>query len=309
MATIEDSEKLNARKKSPDELHQERVRSPKSREQTGKPEPWSEAALGAGKITESQLEIYNFVYDEHVKISFLLHGDADQRQMDDRALLRQIYTRAAKKFGVSEKEAEMIFLRLENFRVDYRPPVHNDFSPEAIERNMPRYLGYYRECKEGLIIGAAMNRNYAVSWRQEPFQVGCTALTLDADFPDDQPVIHYGANFKPTKDWTKYHEKHCAERHAIESALAYDVKLIIAIVIVSREHDKGDDENKPSEVLHSCLACRRMYRDLLKRGLLREDSMICFVNDSEVDEEGKPTKIQEMTVKELLDLYKDDPED
>jgi cytidine deaminase len=271
-------------------------------------EPWIEAALQGGKITQEDLDVYKYVFSEHMKAIPFLHGDADQRQMDDRAFLRRIYSQASKEFGVSEKEAETIFYRLEILRVNYRPPVQNDFSPEAIERNMPRYLEYYRECRNTLIQAAAMNRNYAVSYRPKPFRVGAAILSLDSDLPDDQPAIHPGANFTPVKGDYKGSDKRCAERHAVEGAIAYNTKLIIAIVIVSEEKDKGDDENKPSETLHPCLECRKMYRDLLKKGILREDSIICSVNDSELDENGMPSVIQEMTVKELLELYKDDPE-
>lgn len=288
MEDLEHRQRINESKELPEEL-----------------EPWEKASLENGKISEKELEIYQYVSSEHRKVVPFLHGDADKRQMDDQAFLRRIYSQASQKFGADEREIYTAYHRLEILRVNYRPPFHNDFSPEAIERNMPRYLEYYKECKKSLIVGTQMNRNHAVSWRDKPFKVGCAALTLDADLPDDQPAVHTGGNYKPTEKSAK----RCAEKHAVEGALLYDVKLIIAIVIVSTEHDKGDDENKPSEALHPCLECRKMYRDLLKKGILREDSIICSVNDSELDENGMPTVIQEMTVKELLELYKDDPKE
>lgn len=282
----------------------EEIKPPKIENNIDIPEPWAKAALEKGKIAEKDLDVYNFVFSEHRKAGPLLYGDADKKQMDDRTFLRRIYSQASKKFDVSEKEAETIFYRLEILRVNYRPPFQNDFSPEAIERNMPRYLEYYRECKRAMIIGATMNRDYAVSWRPEPFQVGCTALTLDADLPDDQPAIHPGANYKPTKE----SKTRCAEKHAIEGAILYNTKLIIAIVIVSKETTTGDP-SQSCGALHPCLECRKMYRDLLKKGILREDSIICIANDSKLDENGMPSIIQEMTVKELLELFKDDPEE
>lgn len=149
-----------------------------------------------------------------------------------------------------------------------------------------------------------MNRNYAVSYRAKPFRVGCAALTLDPDLPDDQPAIHPGANYKPTKEAVK----RCAEKHAIEGAIAYKTKLIIAIAIVSEEETTGDGD-KSCGALHPCLECRKMYRELKGKGILRDDSIICSANDSEIDVEGMPSVIKEMSVKDLLELYKDDPEE
>ncbi|MDP1884619.1 MAG: hypothetical protein Q8L10_04595 [Candidatus Moranbacteria bacterium] len=282
----------------------EEIKPPKIENKINVPEPWAEAELKAEKITEQELEVYNYIFSEHTKVIPFLKGDADKRQMDDQAFLRRIYSNASKTFGLGEKEAEMTFYRLEILRVNYRPSSNVDFSPEAIEQNMPRYLEYYRECRKSMIVGAAMNRDHAVSWRPEQFKVGCTALTLDADLPDDQPAIHPGANYKPTKE----SKTRCAEKHAVEGAILYNTKLIIAITIVSKESTTGDP-SKSCGALHPCLECRRMYRDLLKKGILREDSIICSANDSELDEEGMPSVIQEMSVKELLDLYKDDPEE
>lgn len=287
----------------------EEIKPPKIENNINIPEPWAKAALENGKASEKEIDMYRYVFSEHRKVVPLLNGDADKKQMDDQAFLRRIYLQASKEFDVSEKESETIFYRLEILRVNYRPPSNVDFSPEAIERNMPRYLEYYRECKRAMIIGATMNRDYAVSYRAKPFKVGATALTLDADLPDDQPAIHPGANYTPVKGDYKGSEKRCAERHVVEGAIAYNTKLIIAIVIVSNESDKGDDENIPSDVLHPCLECRKMYRDLLKKGILREDSIICIANDSKLDENGMPSIIQEMTARELLELYKDDPEE
>ena len=93
--------------------------------------------------------------------------------------------------------------------------------------------------------------------------------------------------------------KLCAERNTLSGARG-QAKVIVALVTVSKETDTGDP-TKAQGVLPPCKDCRDMFRKYLAEGFMREETIICNVNDAK-----KELKIEERTLKELLDLYSDD---
>ena len=125
----------------------------------------------------------------------------------------------------------------------------------------------------------------------------------DLKNPEDYPIFLSG-NITPYPAERNGWDKDCAERNTAREALKKDAGLIIAFVTVSKETSTGDQEGQ-HDALHPCKECRNMFCELLEKNLLRPDSIVCNVNDKDVDEGGE-LKIEEHTVQQLLDLYPDD---
>ena len=199
-------------------------------------------------------------------------------------------------------------------------PGREEYSTEK----MREYLKEYRAAKIALIKGAALVRHHGVSHRD--FKVGCCAMGKEPEGQVDKVeefllglggkskepaigdkglVVYSAYNFtlEPARPGRLPEEKKCAERNAIEAALSKRCELIVAIVTVSKETATGDP-SKERGVLHPCRECRDLYRGLLQQGILREESIICCVNDAG----AKPVE-EERTVKELLAMYADDEKD
>ena|GEM_PF-2370914 len=162
-------------------------------------------------------------------------------------------------------------------------------------------LRYYHEHRSELIADAAEQLKNAVSHRSPPFQVGSVAVSIGPDLemnPEYKKWKGYNLKLKPGE--VKGAQKKCAERNALEEAEFYS-KAVFALVTVSKESTTGDSA-KGQGVLHPCMDCRVMFRDLLKQGFLKEDTIILNVNNSK-----DPVVTEERTLKELLELYNDDP--
>ncbi len=173
------------------------------------------------------------------------------------------------------------------------PTLHRRHGVSELPRSedAERYYADYLAHKEHLIITASRIRDEAISYRG--FHVGCALLAKVPDGKSVDYTIHFGFNFKPSKESTK----HCAERSAFESAIGDGSPRIVAIVTVSRETSTGDPSQSHS-VLHPCDVCREMLSDYRERGILSGDSVICCVNDGE----GTAAE-EECTVDQLLSRY------
>jgi len=158
-------------------------------------------------------------------------------------------------------------------------------------------LQYCDEHKEELVRAAAFSQRHAVSHRA--FQVGCAAIGLGPNLEEGEYIVRQAYNFTPTPKFRKGSEKRCAERNALEAAQS-DCKAVLGIATSSRGVYTGDS-TKAHNALHPCRDCRDYYRDLLRRGFLREDTRILSGNNS-----GEETLIETRTLKELLNLYLDD---
>ena len=175
---------------------------------------------------------------------------------------------------------------------------------EAIADPMADHLRVYREqYREKLIELAATTRDLAVSHRPVPFKVGSAVLLAESgDTPIYTPYASH--NFTPTPGKRTGGDKRCAERNALDTALLSDNKgTVVAITTVSRESSTGDP-TKAHDVLHPCEECRRLMRQLVGQGSLREDSVLTSVNDSRGT--GDMMVTEEATVGKILAKYADD---
>ena len=162
-------------------------------------------------------------------------------------------------------------------------------------------LHYYYENKDALIKAAIDARGNGVSHRNPPFQVGCAVLGIEPNGKENKYGVYKAYNFKVEPGPRSGKDKRCAERGGLEIA-EKNAKVVAAVVIASKETNTGDP-TKASNTLHPCQDCRMMYRHLLKKGFLRENTIICGVNDS-----NHEIISEESTLKALLDLYPDDLE-
>lgn len=183
-------------------------------------------------------------------------------------------------------------------------PVQEKISPEEIAEA----LEFYRQNRDALIRSAALCRDKAHSYREIPFKVGCALLAVCPDLPKGEYNVFQAYNFTPSKKDRKGWEKRCAERNAVHAAIERNTKFIAALVTVSKESDTGDGNKSENDVLHLCRECRDMVRELHEKGILRDESMICNVNDANDSNARRSLVIEERTTKEYLELYKDDEE-
>ena len=182
---------------------------------------------------------------------------------------------------------------------------HGDSSELTITpEKWKEFLDYYRTHRDALISEAALARDNGVSHRN--FKVGCALISVEPGLKEGEYAVYSAHNFTPTPANRTGWEKRCAERNAVEAAIEKGAFFIPAMVSVSRETSTGDETTKAHDVLHPCLNCREMLRELMKTGVLRDESIICNVNDAEKPEKNTPYVVEEKTLKQLLEMYKDD---
>jgi cytidine deaminase len=195
---------------------------------------------------------------------------------------------AAKLGGENKEQIKERFRKIDELMV----------APEIWEKA----LKYFHHRRDYFIEMARHVRNKGVSHRRpHPFQVGCVALGIEPDSIKGvkyEPHEMYNFKVQPGPRTGRY--KRCAERGALEIARNFS-KVIAAIITVSTETNTGDPSKTEGRVLHPCFDCRNMYRGLLRGGFIREDTIICMVNDA-----NDQTVIEETTVGKLLSIYQDD---
>ena len=158
-------------------------------------------------------------------------------------------------------------------------------------------LELYHKDRQWMIEAATKSRDKATSHRG--FLVGASAMGIEPNFSPDEPVLYHSGNLKSSPHEVKGEDKRCAERNVLDAARG-QAKVIVVLVTVSKEAHTGDP-TKAHDVLHPCKDCRDMFRKDLADWFIREDSILCNVNDTK-----KELKIEERTLKEMLDLYADD---
>lgn len=177
----------------------------------------------------------------------------------------------------------------------YRPHELRPINPEILQQ----YLADYEGKRDELIEAAADDRDRAVSYRN--FKVGSVLLSKDPNQAPGEYSIYSGHNYKPEPGHQEGVTKRCAEKQALEQALARHTEQIVAIISVSDQISTGDSSNA-HDALHPCGDCRKMIRQMLTEGLINENGIICNVNDSRTGLDGKWVR-EERTVRELLNLY------
>lgn len=185
----------------------------------------------------------------------------------------------------------------EMFKKDRRPTREELENFVVTQEHWDTALALYRRDRQWMIEAAAKSRDKATSYRG--FKVGASAMGIEPNLSPNEPVLYYSGNFKYSPGEVKGEDKRCAERNVLDAAKGR-AKVIVALVAVSKETHTGDPI-KAHDILHPCKDCRDMFRKHLAEGFMREDSIICNVNDA-----GKEIKIEERTLKDLLDLYSDD---
>lgn len=187
----------------------------------------------------------------------------------------------------------------EEFPIELPPSAKEMADYTVTRKEWEDALRYYDEHRKELIEAAAASRKNAVSHRDPPFEVGCAAMGMGPGAPKGEYIVGFGHNFTPSPQLRRGGQKRCAERNASEG-MRRDAKIIVAVVTVSKETVTGDP-TKALGTLHPCKECRDMYREYLREGFVREGTIICTVNDS-----GKKMIVEEITLGDLLEIYKDD---
>ena len=188
----------------------------------------------------------------------------------------------------------------EMFKKDQRPTPAELENFVVTSEYWNRAVELYREDMGGIrwmMAEAAKSRDKATSYRG--FLVGASAMGIEPNFSPDEPVLYHSGNFKYSPGEVRGEDKRCAERNVLDAARG-QAKVIVAVVIVSKETNTGD-ELGPHDVLHPCRDCREMFRKYLAEGFMREDTILCNVNDANPE-----IKMEERTLKELLALYESD---
>lgn len=171
-------------------------------------------------------------------------------------------------------------------------------SPEAIEASL-KWLDYYRQ---SLVSTAASARNRGVSWRPKPFKIGCSLLAVSGNPDLAEPQLYTSANYKPQGGEWDWPERRCGEMSTVYQALKDQCKFIPAIVTVTNERSTGESGTENHDIVHPCVKCREMFKDLMQTGVISPKTRIYNVRD---DGSGKVLKDKEMTIGELLQKYED----
>ncbi|MBI4138449.1 MAG: hypothetical protein HY482_02590 [Candidatus Wildermuthbacteria bacterium] len=128
--------------------------------------------------------------------------------------------------------------------------VYDIFRGEGSQRNLQLLINSFPTLAER----AAQARKHAVSYRG--FHVGCAALASNPEEKGaDQTAIFLGCNEKTASDAQTV----CAERVAVQSALAWGYRHIVAIAIEGPpQEDHGSGIKSPT--LHPCKDCRAAFQ-------------------------------------------------
>ena len=176
---------------------------------------------------------------------------------------------------------------------------HHEILPISPEDKARFIQDYKNNKKADLITAAAFARDNAVSYRN--FKVGAAIMSKEPNQASGEYSIYSGHNYKPEPAEQEGIAKRCAEKMALEQALANHTNFIPAIISVSDKISTGSD-SQAHDALHPCNECRAMIRQLKKEGLLSGERIICNVNDSRLGRDGNWAE-EERTVDELLSLY------
>jgi len=170
----------------------------------------------------------------------------------------------------------------------------------------------YERMRDALVKAAQLARDNAVSYRETPFLVGCAVMGWKDN--DEDYVIRTAGNFTPTKappeepyrgSW-RGKEKRCAERNALDAIQTDHPNGIVAIVTASREKSTDPHASADHDVLHPCHDCLEYIQDLLQQGIIKPDTIIYNVNDTEEPDEDESVRNligEERTIARLLAMY------
>jgi cytidine deaminase len=167
-----------------------------------------------------------------------------------------------------------------------RPEISSEEKAERTERGRKEF----QKRKNGLILKAIFKHVQAVSYRG--FRVGAS-LVAENKTADGGYVEESEHNFKPREHKQNAWDKLCAENNICSAAIMDGAGYIPGIVVASHHRIIGkqkEDDNHSQDVLHSCMNCRNLFRDLIKQGIMDDETVIRFVNDDSLVYEDEADK-------------------
>ena len=179
--------------------------------------------------------------------------------------------------------------------MEHEPIIENN-------ENFINGLEYFKTHRDALIAGAKFTEPNGVSYRPVPFKVSCLLLAEKPGLQPGEYAMYNTYNFKPIQREEHGSKKRCAERNAIEGAINNGCRKIIGLVTYSKQKTTGD-ENKSDRVLHCCKDCRLFIKELIHKGLMEKDSLICNAGPADAENPEGGDVYEERTAAELLSLY------
>lgn len=162
----------------------------------------------------------------------------------------------------------------------------------------PTTLDVYSARLVPTLIDRAMEaRKRGVSHRKIPFLVGGAALIIDKE--KGETAIVDGANYKPMPGSDG--PRRCAEEEIEDDAERLEMDIDRMVIVAP--HQPDDESRIDLGVTISCVFCRRRMAKKIRdpKSHLKATTQLIFVNAD------IPTKRVEMTVEDLLRLFKGEP--
>jgi cytidine deaminase len=176
-----------------------------------------------------------------------------------------------------------------------RPPTTPQL-PQEREARPETPEAAFRAALPELIAAAQLARDTAVSYRG--FLVGCSVFAWHTG--ERQYKSYSAGNHRPEKGDSPPRgvAKRCAERNAIDQALADGAQMIIGLVTVSTETHTGDESHGHS-VLHPCEDCRELIATTPQ---ITEKAIFHGVHDHKGEQPGETVIItqEEKPIREVL---------
>jgi cytidine deaminase len=176
---------------------------------------------------------------------------------------------------------------------------------ESPQQEQERYLYAYDVKLRQTMIKEAQAARDELAKNHRGFLVGCSVSTIvKNDYGMEEVKTHSAGNFTPEDKKKSPEAKWCAERIAANLALAEKGFFIPAVVTVSSKVDTGEG-GQVHDVLHPCPECRALFRHLIKENIMSGETKVANINDAD----PQNLKMEERSVKELLALYPNDPQE
>ena len=145
----------------------------------------------------------------------------------------------------------------------------------------------YEKKRNQLVWMAILKHLEAVSYRA--FLVGSSVLAEDLSNPGKY-ITAEDHNFKPWEKRQNSWDKLCAENNVCSDVIVQGADYVHAIIVASHHKEIGkaeEDKSHTSKALHSCRNCRNLFRELIQKGIMSNETIIRFVDDGPLIYEDK----------------------
>ena len=145
----------------------------------------------------------------------------------------------------------------------------------------------YEKKRNQLVWMAILKHLEAVSYRA--FRVGSSVLAEDLSNPGKY-ITAEDHNFKPWEKRQNSWDKLCAENNVCSDVIVQGADYVHAIIVASHHKEIGkaeEDKSHTSKALHSCRNCRNLFRELIQKGIMSNETIIRFVDDGPLIYEDK----------------------